>query len=195
MSLYLNLNDSSERVWHIELSNKVLDWVEPSKLPSNDKCETIFLRWSKDIAPTTVELETLGKVDVLLPPKLPFGYQMQWHPSWDKLFASLYDPINNDYTYEQLDVIERDALRLEKLGIETFDGVIDYDSHPGYSTWCCEFDDSWGELWQRVKELYELVTPEAKHKANHYYEQIRDKAPSIKVVLQAMLIKAEENEV
>lgn len=183
--------DDFVRVWHLELSNKVIDWVEPSKLPSNEKCETIFLRWPTDITPTTVELETLGNIDILLPPKLPFGYQMQWNPSWDNLFSSLYDPINNDYTYEQLDTIQRDALKLEKLGIETFDGVIDYESHPGYTEWCCEFEDSWGELRQQLKELYEEVTPEAKHHTNHYYEQIRVKAPSLKQVLQTMLTKLE----
>lgn len=88
-------------------TNETINWIEPSKLKPKEGNFIIitFMKWSKKVKPTKVVLETLGEIDIILPPKLPHGYKMVWHNSWDNLIAKLYDS-SKGYTFEELDAIK-----------------------------------------------------------------------------------------
>jgi len=139
-----------------------------------------------------VELETIGKVSILVPPPLPKGYQMEWVDEWVDLLNKIYSPQTNSYTFDYLDAVGRDAERLEnEYGIDL--GYIPYSEscyasdlppniHADYWEWKADLEDAWGELERHIDTLAESVI---KGKDQSIMP------PSLISVLQEMLAKAE----
>ena len=147
------------------------------------------VKWDPSIeAAQVIKLKTVGDIKVIIPPKLPAGYVMEWHPSWDGILPRLYE---KDKTYPPLYIhhLNLDLRYLSKLRIhfnlEDFDVFIGPDNYQGYAEWAEAHSDAWYDLKERVFGLFYKAT--GFPKCNSEIMLPDEPAPSLREALVKMM--------
>jgi len=153
--------------------------------------------------------DKIGTVCVIVPPPLPFGFEMRAHPSWHDLNDRILEGWKSA-TFEELD---QKILDLETLAEITkcdwIDGVGPiYYERKDWVNWANSFDDAWGDLPDQLEDLFKAVAPHmplcssravllehiAKEGLDCQPIGNRVMPPSLVDVLKLMLAKAEESQ-
>lgn len=160
--------------------------------------ETTEVKWDRVLVLTQtqkVTLRTLGEVELIIPPKLPNGYRMQPHPSWDELATLLHDP-NKQYPHEYLFKLEKDLRDLYSLlNYEVQRGDLeDYlgPNYEGYANWLTEVSDEWYSLSRELDKLFCEATGFPIDKGELGLPERMP--PSLEDTLHLMLEKLKENQ-
>ena len=151
-----------------------------------------YVKWcdraEQDAPREIIAFHTIGEVEIILPPKLPRGYEMQWHSSWDTLIRTIYNKYEaKNYSFDYLDSVIADEYILYNLGIKLDYELINYALHPEYMKYVCEIENSWELLKSSLDKLYKKLAnrPPTKGKPN------RGKAPDLENFLENMLLEAQ----
>lgn len=132
--------------------------------------------WNKKLekeATQKVKFHSLDEeVNVIVPKiiddKLPEGYRMERHPSWEELRKRIYNPYKNKYTFEQLETFIKDSEVFQSLGIDIYipNGDSAYylddddveESHPEiheeFWDYYFRYSDQWEEWEDYVREFF-----------------------------------------
>lgn len=106
----------------------------------------------------TIDLRTIGQVELIQPTVLPSGYRVQHHDSWIKVAAQIYTPEKVEgLSFSKLDDIVRDWRSLEKIIGCHLDWFNLYDDRPDYCDWSCRLDESWDELENQLKAKFDAL--------------------------------------
>lgn len=142
------------------ISNKVSNYAIPyiiakSCADKKDNFTITSVCWQE--APMSTKIiyfkSITSKTVVVLPPSLPLGYQMEWHPTWTELFEHICDRAKiESASFVGLDSIQQDyELLIETLNLDRIDNPI-YDFRKDYLEYRSEIDESWYELRNNISD-------------------------------------------
>lgn len=176
------------------------------------RCVTIkYVGWdSVTIIDTCHNFRTIGVWPVRIAPKLPQGFQMTRHNSWNTLVGRIKANVATA-DFATLDKMQLDLEDLaEIVGVRSWgDDFIPWDARIDWTNWVNQFDDNWGARINQLEALIEFALPHMPLYHNHagYKDYImqqdlvgveplgnRVNPPTLKEALVLMLNKVDEFE-
>jgi hypothetical protein len=136
-----------------------------------------------------INFKTIEPTEVVIPPTLPKGYQMNWHYSWEEIFDRIYNKERDKAaSFDRLDLIVADyELMIKAIGNPDMDNPI-WSDREDYRNYLCEFDNSWEDLKlnlsNSIQELFQEACP-------HFENNNRKMSPSLKEALLQMFPEIE----
>jgi hypothetical protein len=123
-----------------------------------DIYEETLVKWTAQLeAPQVIKLKTIGEVKIVVPPKLPAGYKMVRHHTWEYILPKL---IKGGETYppEYIHHFEQDVRYLGTLGIHlrigNLEELIGTENYNRYGDWIEGHSEAWYELRDNTFELF-----------------------------------------
>lgn len=138
----------------------------------------------------TVDLKSLGAVELASPVSLPKGYRMNLHETWIDAWKNLYDSKQCEkYSFEELDNIIADWHTLEKFTGSDFGDIPVWDDRRDYCDWTGSFDEKWSNLRQELIDLVGRAIPPHKEPFGRTDDGLPNRVdpPSLAFVLREMI--------